>query len=1336
MSREAEYAAFIKNGTPYDGLIRDAADREGVSYEYLHKKIFNESTFNPKANSPTGPRGLGQFTKLTGKAYGLETDQDFEDPKKSIDAAARFTKDLVTKFNGDYLKAALAYNQGEGRLGAPQLAALDAGDFSKISEEGRKYMENLLDVAGDSPSAQWFQKTGVTNPGISPKAEAVSFEDATKGVTATPKVERGALPELGSMGVKGTEVDTHRADFGQAEFEARKAPQGWFEGTEEAVQAELFTSTLGQLMRNVKMDFTDPTDWMHKPNQKEWDESDFEQVRKAGVPPSMYGFIVDYTRGNRSAIPQGIKLALENVDAQKRLHGTSTSAQVVAGFAGAGVDPFTYTPIPGTTSGKLISSVVKTGLASGGAAVASEGLREATTGIEGHYATAMVGGALVGGALAALIDRLAVRAVPRVELSDEALEGVLARHGEAALPNEFAGPAMRLEARETARQLGQEDPSKMPWHDSDEIMEWNGHSWVNHPTEDGAVRLPDGSVLDGANPLNPRTIAMADELEGPSDRAARGVSMGGFTEIGYFLNRSENPEVRGIASQLFRSTTGNVSGSNGKFGATASDIIERIKGQDHVSYNNIVSAVHEAIDDVRYATGGRQENIEMAYRRVAEALEDKTGNKKALLSQGEQKLMKALDEHYSRKLDMLHNPAQFGNSKATNVLGATRHEGSYIPNVYSDAAKNLAKVRFGGNEGLQSAIVESWLASYASRPAVKARVDKFIMEGHQGKPMTPEAIRTAVEKYARDKAYGISHTDEFNRSHLVDDQLTGLVGAENNNFLEGRHLFDSDVSVPLTDGSTFSVNDLRDFDLTRITASYDRRVNGDIGIMGATGKSTETLKDEIVAMGIAAKNKKEQAALEDGLKLLTGRARRDPDGEMATFARAVTDLSFVAKNAYMGIQGLTETAAMVTKGHLKLLMKGVPVLRDMMTWGSKIGPDELREMHGLIFGRELDDLIRPSRQDIVMRLRDHADSGPIASNVLGTFKWTTGELSARSPFTKFLVESSNYIADAGRQGFLMELVNHAYGVKKAGQGLGTNLFDPKRLNSMSITQQQFKDMVDLIKVATKMGPDGKVTITDPKAFTSSPVSMDIWRFGDKIADETILRPHKLSSQDTVAYGAGVKMAMQFKNFTMRSVNARAVRGFHDSTKNSRAIDQVTQAIIATGMAAGMYAAIKYAQASAMPPRDREKFLKDSLNPNMLGYAALSRSSHIGAPLGLANMVAAPLGFDQAAMVRTSITPRPKEQREQGAMKYKPTQSDQFGDLAGRVADQVPAVGFLGAVAQSSYNAFGLAGSNGRRSDQEYMTGLYNGLRGVIPNDPASQFILLKIMEDQGIEIRR
>jgi len=1365
---DRDYAAVKAAGTQYDATIRQEADRQGISYDFMHKLIFNESSFNPSAESPSGPLGLGQFTAITGKAYGLMTPEDRMNPAKAIPAVAQALKDLSNTYKGDYLKTALAYNQGQGRLGSPQLAALDQGDFSKISPEGQNYMRKLLDVSGESVSRRFFDTQETATQGIHPKTEGAQFEDAIRGVTARNKVGK-ELPVMGQLALPGGTAPQTQQDFQTLSNITGKKPKGTFEGLGDSVGAHLATSPLGSVLRYGTMEDADPLDWVKPHDTSSWTTEDYEMIRREGVDPQFFSFVQDYAKGNRANLPNAIAMAKENQAYQRTINGTGTGAQIVGGFAGAGLDPLTYVPIPGTTGARLISRVAQGALYSGAAAMASEGLRENITGIEGHYGTALVGGALFGAGATALFDK-ALRAAPKVErvdLPNDQLEAVLARHGEASEKNlfdihgesfdvnEFAGPSIRLESRETARQLGQEDPTRMPWREGDEVQSANGMDFVDHPSEPGAVRLRDGSILSASNPLNPKLLSEAAEVV--PERAAKGLSMGGFTEIGYTLNRSDNPEVLAIGGQLFRSPTGTISGSNGKFGATASDIVERIQAQDHVTYNTMSEQVLDAIKDPSYAltAGGREVHIDRAYRRVAEAIEEQSGNKLAQLTDGERKLMDTVRKHYDRKADMLESPAQFGNRNARAVLPETRHAGSYIPNIYSSAAKLLQVKRFGSEEGLQHAIMEAWLASYAARSAVKTRVDNLLKDrvdailaervatlpkpkGKQPVPavdtkqMRAGILKEMVEDYAQRKAYGIAKTDDHNGSNLLNldgqGSIPGNAGLGVNNFLEGRHLFDSDMTIPLSDGGTFAVNDLREFNLSRITPSYDRRVNGDIGIMGATGRSTAELVNDIGR--VKAGNKAERAALEEGIKILTGRARSDVDGTLATAARALTDLSFFSKNAYMGAQSITEVAGMVTKGHTHMLLKGVPLLRDMSQWGSTISAKDLSDMHSMVFARELDNHIRPSRSDIVERLRDQAGASPLAANVVGSIKFATQELAARSPFTKFLTETSNYIADAGRQGVLSDFVDHALA------GRASKLFAPQRLHSMSITPEQLQGMRDLIKTYVQQQKDGSFKITDRAGFQRDPRTMDLWRMGDKIADETILRPHKLASADTVAYGAGIKMAMQFKNFTMRSVNSRLIRSFHDATKNGRAIDKTMQAVISTGLALSAYMAMKHSQAAGMPQHQRERYLKQALDPKMLAYAALSRSSHIGAPLGLANIVGAPLGFDQAAMVRSSILPRgPEDKRDSGAMKFSATKDNRVTGVLGRIAEQVPAYGVLASAGQVGYNAFGAAGTDSRRADQEYMTGIFNGLRGLVPNDPVSQKLLLMIMETQGVEIR-
>ncbi|WP_236522940.1 hypothetical protein, partial [Escherichia coli] len=108
--------------------------------------------------------------------------------------------------------------------------------------------------------------------------------------------------------------------------------------------------------------------------------------------------------------------------------------------------------------------------------------------------------------------------------------------------------------------------------------------------------------------------------------------------------------------------------------------------------------------------------------------------------------------------------------------------------------------------------------------------------------------------------------------------------------------------------------------MARIIPAYDRRVNGDISIMGGSGKTTQQLKDEIMALDKRAERKGqlkgEVEALKDTVKILTGRARRNNDTAFETAMRTLNDLAFFAKNFYMGPQNLTEIAGMLAKGNV------------------------------------------------------------------------------------------------------------------------------------------------------------------------------------------------------------------------------------------------------------------------------------------------------------------------------------------------------------------------------------------------------------------------------------
>lgn len=1306
----------------YDGIFQKAADSHGVSYDLLRKLSFNESSFNPKAVSKTGPKGIMQFTRNTARAMGLNvTDGDDDgryNPELAIDAGAKLLASLVKKYNGDELKAALAYNQGEGPAGAPQLQAYDKGDFGSISEEGRNYMRKLLDVA-KSPNSGALEAFG----GITPKGKGIPAEDAFKGIAKAGKVGT-ELPESHGFDIEGVAQEApntpYAKDFWEKtgttldEYNARST----FFGFGDAAEAQIQNSTLGVAFRAARADdgydvFKDtmtPTRWNSYVPSKE----DLQKLRDSGLPPSYYGVVTGGDGENWDAL---IKLAKDNFEADQRAAEAGTGAKLAAGIVGAGVDPLSYVPLVGVAGKglKVVNKALRVGAQAGALSVASEGIRTSVAGGEAHYADAALGGLLFGAGMSALSDAVAA--------------GVRKARGVESV-NEFAGPALRMEARETAINTGGHDTSTLPPENFSFEQDHRGVPFADHPTEEGAVVLANGSILSDTNPLNPRT--QRDFAEIDPERAAPGIKLGGFTEIGLKTLGSKDAGVRAIAQDLVRSPTGMQSGSSGKFGATASDIHERLHATDQRMYNQLYDAVDRAMKDPEFSVGeqkmSRRAIRQEVYKRAALAIE--RPELQADLTKGEREVMDLLKEHFDTKRELMEQPGIFGNANAVSIFPGSRHKGTYVPNVYDRAAKQLMTQKLGGPEGLQQAIAQSWLTSYRVRPEVKARVDEYLMELNGYKSVdqvTPEV----VQKHAMDKAYGISHTEDFTASSVIDDNITGLVGIENNSFLEARNMFDSDLPVTLPDGSTFSVNDLRDFDMARIIPAYDRRVNGDISIMGGSGKTTQQLKDEIMALDKRAERKGqlkgEVEALKDTVKILTGRARRNNDTAFETAMRTLNDLAFFAKNFYMGPQNLTEIAGMLAKGNVKAMLHGIPTLRDLVTRTSPVSGSELRELHGALFGKELDQLIRPGREDIVQRIREASDTSGAMASVIGTIKFGTQELSARSPWTKMLNGTANYILDTARQGVLGDVAGAALGGK--GSKFGKENF----LKAASISPEQWKGIKQLFVDHATRDANGQFTIKDKKAFSQDPRAMDLWRLADKVADETMLRPHKVSQQDSKAYGAGVKMAMQFKNFTIKSLNAKFIRSFYEGYKNNRAIDMALTHVLSLGIAGTYFAMQAHVKAYGLQESQRKDYLKKALNPTMLGYAALTRSSHTGAPLSIVSMIAGAAGFQDANMLRSTILPKEEQfQKKDGASKGRAESSN----LAGNLGSQVPALGYVGNVIATAKNAYGVATAPNKPTERDYMTGLMNSTKELVPNDPLTQQLVMKIYEANGVTIKQ
>jgi len=104
--------APLSDKTPFQRIIRAAAERYGVDADLIHCVIAVESNFDPKAVSSKNARGLMQLLPQTAALLGVK---DVFDPEQNIDGGTRYLRDLLKKYSNLTLALA-AYNAGPQRV--------------------------------------------------------------------------------------------------------------------------------------------------------------------------------------------------------------------------------------------------------------------------------------------------------------------------------------------------------------------------------------------------------------------------------------------------------------------------------------------------------------------------------------------------------------------------------------------------------------------------------------------------------------------------------------------------------------------------------------------------------------------------------------------------------------------------------------------------------------------------------------------------------------------------------------------------------------------------------------------------------------------------------------------------------------------------------------------------------------------------------------------------------------------------------------------------------------------------------------------------------------------
>jgi soluble lytic murein transglycosylase-like protein len=106
-------SAGESQSSPYDGLIEQAAQRNGIDPALLHGLIQQESAFDPNSQSSAGASGLTQLMPGTASSMGVANPLN---PAESIEGGARYLSQLMSEFGGNTTDALAAYNAGPGAV--------------------------------------------------------------------------------------------------------------------------------------------------------------------------------------------------------------------------------------------------------------------------------------------------------------------------------------------------------------------------------------------------------------------------------------------------------------------------------------------------------------------------------------------------------------------------------------------------------------------------------------------------------------------------------------------------------------------------------------------------------------------------------------------------------------------------------------------------------------------------------------------------------------------------------------------------------------------------------------------------------------------------------------------------------------------------------------------------------------------------------------------------------------------------------------------------------------------------------------------------------------------
>lgn len=935
-------------------------------------------------------------------------------------------------------------------------------------------------------------------------------------------------------------------------------------------------------------------------------------------------------------------------------------SQLVGSIAEAGLDPLSFATGGANAAMNFVKKAAVSGTEAALGGVASEFFKEERTGKDADYVNAAVGAFVFGTSASALSDGIS------------------------------AAVGTRMKARQDSIDADVDDVSRVA--DPENFI------------EEGAVVTAQGDVISATNPVNPKTLEAAR-------KANKGMKFLNLQDINQTVLTSESEAARSIGADLMRSSTGMQGGGTGKAGMVADDIVNLLEGRDNMFGHKFTETFRKAMKKQV------DQDSEMYWRKIITSIES---GRTDGLNPEDLELIKLWQDQMSFKVDAAMNPQMFGRSDAKSVFTTKRDSKMYVPQVFDIGKSNWLRQRLGGSEGLQAEMKANWKAQFdIDHNGVRTQLKEMFDENNPELPEGADAeamFNDFVEDYIEKKTYGIANNGDFTHSSVIEDMNydDALVGIQNNNFALERNVFDSSYITMATDGQPFAINDMRLMDMEELASMYNRRINGDIAIHGATGKTTKELKDSILELD----DKKAQKALKGYIKLVTGRSRRDPQGVWDMLGRSLMDATYASKNAMMFHMQAAEGVGFVTDRIMKLVRGGVPAVRHMINPEAKFTKADMQDFRSAMFGKELNTRLATSYKGLRDSLVDQGVN-PVAAGTVAGIRQSAAWVANKSPFSKMMNKTTETLVNLARDGVVADITDAAM--------LGKGKFTDDYLRNASITPEQYDGILKLIKENTTINSKGEYKANIDKIIRDVRAN-DLWRLADYAANDQLFRTNKISQNYTAAPNTLGMMALQFKSFMIKGVNGKFMKMMYESGQG-RSVDHMVNTMLATGVGTGVFAMQAHYKAQGMTESKRQEYLEKQLDWGNLLYQGFSRSSVTGSPLGVANFgLGLATGEDIFTAGRTTVV----GDADKG---YTPNAGNAYRlqqNVAGNISKQFPAFATGAGMFTAADEGRKWLWAEEGYDELSHGKAFFNAVRQVIPNDPMMQAFLNDIAENAGV----